>query len=644
VFLLALDIHATYMDVVWHHAGAFAFAAFLLRSLLTWNGRRGVHVQAVPAGPFAPASIEITEAVVNDSTCHYYMRYVAPDGSYAYVVRRYSEFDSLRGTIAAAAATVEPLAPFPPKYYFGAWQAHVVQERKSGLADWVNALLALAAVPQELVDFLSLEDSDKEVTKEMLARLEDPLVAQKGSTPDMFVQYKIPHGDDGKHFACNHDSCMTIELAESGPAARAPTTLTALFDMCKDLGGSTKAMWWEEPQDDGTYQPREWTWQQYHEDTMAAACSFIALGVETFGSVSIIGFNSPQWSMACVGAIACGAKAAGIYATNEPDACQYIVEHSESTVVVVENDAQLKKFTDSGILAQLPKVKALVQYTGSAINEERISNAGSGVQVLTWAQFLEVGANDATLKANLEERKAAQKPGHCCSLIYTSGTTGPPKAVMISHDNACWTSMAFLVNEPGISEPGGEHDIVSYLPLSHIAAQALDIFFPIVGTSGLGEGAAKSFKICVTFARPDALRGSLKDTLNVAKPTVFFAVPRVWEKFSEAIQAKARQGQDTMMGQVTKSLGSWAKGKVGEAYHESQAGGAVGWTPMGYTVASKLVAKAQQALGLERCKWMYTGAAPITKETLEYFGSIGIKILELCAYICFAPTSVFDLT
>lgn len=547
-------------------------------------------------------------------------------------MRRYSEFNTLRDTIAAAAATVEAEVKFPEKYYFGAWQSHVVEERKVGLADWVNALLALETVPRDLLDFLSQEDSDKQVTTDTLARLEDPLVAQVGEPAENFVPYKVAHGADGKHFACDHDSCMTIETAESGAASKPPTTVTALFDMAKDLGGSTKAMWWEDKQEDGTYIPREWTWQQYHEDTMAAARSFIVLGVEAFGSVSIIGFNSPHWSMACVGAIACGAKAAGIYATNEPDACQYIVEHSESTVVVVENDAQLAKFTDSGILQQLPKVKALVQYTGSAISEERIAKAGPDVKVMTWAEFLQIGAEDQALQAKLEERKAAQKPGHCCSLIYTSGTTGPPKAVMISHDNACWTSMAFLMNEAGISEPGGQHDIVSYLPLSHIAAQALDIFFPIVGTSGLGEGAAKSFKICVTFARPDALRGSLKDTLNVAKPTVFFAVPRVWEKFSEAIQAKARQSQDgSMVGSVTKSLGSWAKGKVGEAYKESQAGGATGWTPFGYTVASKLVAKAQQALGLERCKWMYTGAAPITKETLEYFGSIGIKILELCA-------------
>jgi long-chain-fatty-acid--CoA ligase ACSBG len=110
--------------------------------------------------------------------------------------------------------------------------------------------------------------------------------------------------------------------------------------------------------------------------------------------------------------------------------------------------------------------------------------------------------------------------------------------------------------------------------------------------------------------------------ITEAKPTVFFAVPRVWEKFSEAIQLKGKAMKGTAMGSVS----AWAKGKVAKAYKESQAGGAAGWTPMGYSVANKLVSKARGALGLERCEFMYTGAAPITRETLEYFGSLGIKV------------------
>jgi hypothetical protein len=93
--------------------------------------------------------------------------------------------------------------------------------------------LQLEVVPPELLDFLSQEESDKDVTKEMMERLGDPLVAQKGSTADEFVKYAIPHGVGGTHYACDHDSCMEIEPAEKGAAGMKATTVTALFDMAK---------------------------------------------------------------------------------------------------------------------------------------------------------------------------------------------------------------------------------------------------------------------------------------------------------------------------------------------------------------------------------------------------------------------------
>lgn len=191
--------------------------------------------------PYAPPSIEISETVVNDSTCHYYLRYKDADSAWCYAVRRYSEFDTLRGSIAGAAAQVEGAegtegVAFPEKYWFGAWQADVVEERKIGLANWTNALLALEVAPPELLDFLSQEQSDKDVTKEMLERLGDPLVAQKGSGADEFVKYATPHGADGTHYGYEHDACMDIELAEKGAASMKPTTITALFDTAKVRG------------------------------------------------------------------------------------------------------------------------------------------------------------------------------------------------------------------------------------------------------------------------------------------------------------------------------------------------------------------------------------------------------------------------
>jgi len=113
------------------------------------------------------------------------------------------------------------------------------------------------------------------------------------------------------------------------------------------------------------------------------------------------------------------------------------------------------------------------------------------------------GVTDEALEAVM----ATQKPGHCCSLVYTSGTTGPPKGVMISHDNMNWTvSVTQTTVHLGPGDLG-----VSYLPLSHVAATMIDIH----GYLGIGFN--------MHFARPDALKGSLGETLKAVRPTFFLA-------------------------------------------------------------------------------------------------------------------------
>jgi long-chain-fatty-acid--CoA ligase ACSBG len=108
----------------------------------------------------------------------------------------------------------------------------------------------------------------------------------------------------------------------------------------------------------------------------------------------------------------------------------------------------------------------------------------------------------------LHSRMKAQKPGHTCTLIYTSGTTGTPKAVMITHDNITWTAHT-LVDWAELNIHKGQEQLISYLPLSHIAAQMVDIHGPI----HMGG--------CTWFAQPDALKGSLPVTLREVRPTIF---------------------------------------------------------------------------------------------------------------------------
>jgi len=118
------------------------------------------------------------------------------------------------------------------------------------------------------------------------------------------------------------------------------------------------------------------------------------------------------------------------------------------------------------------------------------------------------------------------KPGHCCTLVYTSGTTGMPKGVMLSHDNYVWTKKA--LNDFHKRDPNERLSCVSYLPLSHVAAQFTDI------VGAMLEG------MHVYFAEPTALQGTLIQTLQEVRPKLFMSVPRVWEKIYDKMMEIAK--------------------------------------------------------------------------------------------------------
>mmetsp|Transcript_20013 Transcript_20013/g.29248 ORF Transcript_20013/g.29248 Transcript_20013/m.29248 type:complete len:480 (+) Transcript_20013:153-1592(+) len=227
--------------------------------------------------------------------------------------------------------------------------------------------------------------------------------------------------------------------------------------------------------------------------------------------------------------------------------------------------------------------------------------------VYSFADFAKLGAS--VPDADLIARGEAQKPNEVCELIYTSGTTGVPKAVMITHDNITWTTESMLTTMA--RRMHSEDHTISYLPLSHIAAQMLDMHCPMVSGNQ------------TWFAQPDALRGSLGATLKDVRPTVFFGVPRVWEKIYDKMQEVAKSTTG-----LKKKLSTSAKGTAANYWEAHQYGGS-GKTPCMYGLASKLLGKVRVALGLDRCMACYVSAAPIEVKILEYFASINIPILEL---------------
>ncbi len=353
---------------------------------------------------------------------------------------------------------------------------------------------------------------------------------------------------------------------------------------------------------------------------MKFAKALVKLNIATFQVTNILGFNSvscftlflatylmpssqPEWFVANTGSILAGCIAAGIYITNPPDACRYISDHSKAQVVVVEGNKHLQKYAE--IASTLPHLKAIVVW-GEPIDQSLASKITT-THIFCWDDFLNIGSELTDSVVN--PRWASIRPGNCCTLIYTSGTTGPPKAVMISHDNLTWTARNIIEH---YMDANHEDRAVSYLPLSHIAAQLNDIHCVMA----LGAS--------IWFAQPDALKGSLTSTLKEVRPTFFFAVPRVWEKIQEKMIQSEREANG-----VLKVVSSWAK-YMGKEKSKHAQFGEDGGSPCCFSCANILVLqKVKEALGLDQAKSCFTAAAPISPETLWYFASLDIPVYEV---------------
>ena len=339
----------------------------------------------------------------------------------------------------------------------------------------------------------------------------------------------------------------------------------------------------------------QWSYGQYLKEVRSVAKAFIKLGLKPRNSVGIIGFNSPEWYIADLAAVFANGIATGIYPTNSKDACKYIIKDCDANIVVVEDETQLTKFLS--IKEECPELKAIVQYTGTPGHEG----------VLSWADLLKMGESESD--EELDQRLKQISINQCCHLVYTSGTTGPPKGVMLSHDNLTYTAKMLCDT---FEMKDHEERIVSYLPLSHVAANITDVFVMITCSS------------TVYFADNNALKGTLTNTLKEALPTLFLAVPRVWEKIHEKMMEIGRANKG-----LKKTIGTWAK-KTGLKYNQQILEHRPPSGSLQYKIADKVVfQKVKAGLGLNKCLRFYSAAAPLSKDILEYFMSLDIRILEI---------------
>src|SRR5206468_5181503 len=207
-----------------------------------------------------------------------------------------------------------------------------------------------------------------------------------------------------------------------------------------------------------------------------------------------------------------------------------------------------------------------------------------------------------------DERWQEASPDDIATIVYTSGTTGDPKGAMLTHGNVISAANSLL---QVFDEPAGTGRRLSYLPLSHIAERMTSDFTQVYNG------------VEVWFA--ESIDTLLRDLVE-CKPTVFFAVPRVWEKFYAGIKAKLAALPDEQRQMAERAI------EISKAVVEMRQEGDEPIPEMLHGLEqaeAALFAPARAALGLDQCEYFVSGAAPINVEILKFFHAIGIPIAEV---------------
>lgn len=335
------------------------------------------------------------------------------------------------------------------------------------------------------------------------------------------------------------------------------------------------------------------SWSEYWTAARETAKGLIALGHEPGDCVAIVGANRPEWVICQFGIMAAGGVPAPSYPTNTVEQVAHILRNSECDIAI----ADTKDLVDN--------YRAALETDDSlAVPHLVVMLDGEDEDATSLDKLRALGREQSD--DELEARLAAATDRDTVLLIYTSGTTGVSKGVMIDGGALIAVADAVITHIPDLDLD--RYRVVSYLPLCHIAEQVM------TNVAHMKTGGEVYF--C-----PDLTQ--IKDYLVRVRPTVFAAVPRVWEKFQAALEAKLGEATG-----VKAKLAAWAR-KTEQAAIEQELATGRPVSSLSRTIANKLViSKIQEGLGLNELQVASTAAAPISVDTLRFFASIGVVVSE----------------
>ncbi len=343
----------------------------------------------------------------------------------------------------------------------------------------------------------------------------------------------------------------------------------------------------------------EQTWSDYGHLAGRVAAGLRALGVGPGDRVVLMMRNRPEFHAADIGVLLLGATPISIYQSSAPEQIEYLVAHSGAVAAIVEDGGYLARFLD--VRDVIPRLRHLVLIdTGP---DDSGPDLGRD-DLVTWVDL--VAGEPLALDDCLDNLT----PDDLATVIYTSGTTGPPKGVMVTQRNVCWTlrSIELLYDHGGL-DTSGHWRAISYLPMAHIAERFTSHY------AGIG------FVMEVTTCPDTSLVTSY---LGAVKPQFFFGVPRVWEKMHAGINALA--GSDP----ERKAMLDRAVDVGHEMYELRRSGGSAGAelrAAFEETEPARALVKA--LVGLDQVVLAGTGAAPIPAVVLRFFDGLGVPISEV---------------
>jgi long-chain acyl-CoA synthetase len=313
----------------------------------------------------------------------------------------------------------------------------------------------------------------------------------------------------------------------------------------------------------------------------------VDLGIQPGDKVAILANTRPEWTHACFGILTAGGALVTVYQTNSAEECQYVLAHSDSKAVFVEDAAQLAKVRE--VRSDCPTLSHVVVMDPAGveledeISLERLRERGRGHDEAEWRR-----------------RYEAVTPDDICLFIYTSGTTGPPKGCLLTHGN--YRSITDAAVKNNVLDDGDSAYL--FLPLAHAFAILIQFVVFDLGTT-LAYWSRDPKQIIADLAQ--------------VKPTYFPSVPRIFEKIYTMATSVApdREQLDQAVELGVKVRMARAAGEQVPAELETA-----------FDAAEEALYKNVRALFGGRIRECVTGAAPIAPEILRFFYACGVPVME----------------